>query len=92
MHVYGPTHLHGAQPIGAPHTARVSSPAMRGDAKPIQDEVQISDAARLAEQAQQLPDVRWDRVNALRAEIASGAYETPERLDVAVSRLFDEIA
>jgi hypothetical protein len=30
-------------------------------------------------------------VNQLRAEIAAGTYETPEKLTMAVDRLFDEI-
>jgi negative regulator of flagellin synthesis FlgM len=91
MHVYGPTHLHGAQPISSPHAARASQPAARSESAPIRDEVQISEAAQLVAQAQQAPDIRQDRVAALRAQIAQGTYETPERLGVAVDRLLDEI-
>ena len=36
--------------------------------------------------------IRADRVAELRAEIASGEYETAERLDMAVSRMLDAIA
>jgi anti-sigma28 factor (negative regulator of flagellin synthesis) len=57
----------------------------------IQDEVNISDAARLVEQVKQAPDIRQDRVQVIRAQIASGTYETTGKLDVAVSRLLDEI-
>ncbi len=92
MQVYGPTHLHGAQPINPPHAHAASpTPASDASSSPISDEVQISDAARMIEQAQQLPDVRQDRVAAIRAQIAQGTYETPDKLDVAVSRLLDEI-
>jgi negative regulator of flagellin synthesis FlgM len=91
MHIYGPAHLHGPQSIGAPHAARISPPALRGDSAPIRDELQISDAARLVEQAQQAPDIRQDRVNSIRAQIANGTYETADKLDLAVSRLLDEI-
>ena len=91
MQIYGPTHLHGPQSIGAPHTSRISPPATRSDSAPIRDELQISDAARLVEQAQQAPDIRQDRVNAIRAQIANGTYETPDKLDMALSRLLDEI-
>ncbi|MFZ5831627.1 MAG: flagellar biosynthesis anti-sigma factor FlgM [Planctomycetota bacterium] len=91
MHVYGPTHLHGPQSISAPHGVRTAQPTARTNAGPIQDELQISDAARLAEQAQGGSDVRMDRVNAIRAQITAGTYETPEKLDVALSRLLDEI-
>ena len=37
-------------------------------------------------------DIRADRVADLRAQIASGEYETPEKLDAAVSRMFEEFA
>jgi negative regulator of flagellin synthesis FlgM len=63
----------------------------RPDAKPIQDELQISAAARAAESLQGVPDVRQARIAAIRAEIAAGTYETADKLDVAVSRLLDEI-
>jgi negative regulator of flagellin synthesis FlgM len=91
MQIYGPSHLHGPQSIGAPHTSRISSPTTRTESAPIRDEVQISDAARLVEQAQQAPDIRQDRVNTIRAQIAAGTYETPDKLDMALSRLLDEI-
>jgi hypothetical protein len=31
-------------------------------------------------------------VASIRAQIANGTYETPEKLDMALSRLLDEIA
>jgi len=45
----------------------------------------------MVEQVKQAPDIRQDRVQAIRAQIASGTYETGGKLDVAVSRLLDEI-
>jgi len=91
MQIHGPTQLHGAQPINAPHSARVSPPAERTFSPQIQDEVSISDAARLAEQVRQMPEIRQELVDRIRAQIASGSYETPEKLDLAVERLLDEI-
>jgi negative regulator of flagellin synthesis FlgM len=83
--------LHGAQSIGAPHSSRAASPAATTSSRPIQDEVQISDAAQLVEQVRNMPDIRQDRVAQIRAEIASGTYETDEKLEVALGRLLDEI-
>ncbi len=91
MHIYGPAHLHGPQQVGPPHGSRSSEPVARPDATPINDEVDISQEARLVEQARQIPDVRQDRVETIRTQIAAGTYETPEKLDVAVDRLLDEI-
>ena len=91
MQIYGPSQLHGAQPIGAPHGARASQPAVRPESVQINDQVDISDAARLVEQVQQMPDTREDRVESVRRQIAAGTYETTEKLNVAVERLLDEI-
>ncbi len=91
MHIYGPAHLHGAQPVNSPHTSRALEPSSRPDTGPIQDEVDISDAARLTDQVRQIPEIRQQRVDAIRAQIAEGTYETEEKLEVAVERLLDEI-
>ena len=93
MHIsnIGPAHLHGPQSISPPHSSRVSKPEVRPDSAPVRDELDISDAARLAEQAAQVPDIRQDRVDAIRAEITAGTYETQQKLDIAVERLLDEI-
>ncbi|MGA2031936.1 MAG: flagellar biosynthesis anti-sigma factor FlgM [Thermoguttaceae bacterium] len=91
MHVYGPAQVHGPQAISAPHSARAAEPAAAAGSSPIHDEVQISDAARLVEQVQQLPDIRQDRVAAIRAQIAQGTYETPQKVSGAVEHLLDEI-
>ena len=91
MHVYGPAHLHGAQPIGAPHTSRLSRPAAPSPSGPIQDELQISDAAQFVEEVREMPDVRQDKIDRIRAQIAAGTYETEEKLDIAIGHLLDEI-
>jgi flagellar biosynthesis anti-sigma factor FlgM len=90
MQVYGPAHLHGPQAISAPHVSRTAQPT-QVESMPIRDEVHISDAARLVEQARQTPDIRQDRVDAIRAQIAAGTYETTGKLNVAIDRLLDEI-
>jgi len=91
MHIFGPAHLHGPQSVGPPHSPQASKPAPRPDSTPITDEVEISDAARMVEKTGNVPEIRQDRVDAIRARIAEGTYETPEKLDVAVERLLDEI-
>jgi negative regulator of flagellin synthesis FlgM len=92
MHIYGPSQLHGPQAISAPHGARQAQPMARPEAAQSADEVNISEAARLVEQVQQMPEMREDRVEAVRQQIAAGTYETRDKLDAAVSRLLDEIA
>jgi negative regulator of flagellin synthesis FlgM len=92
MQIYGPSQVHGAQQIGPPHTSsRVAGSSATSAAAPIQDEVNISDAARSADASGQTTGIRQDRVDAIRAQIASGTYETPEKLDIAMQRLLDQI-
>jgi negative regulator of flagellin synthesis FlgM len=69
----------------------VSKPASTTQSQGIQDELQLSDAAQLIEQTRDVPDIRYDRVAQIRAEIAAGTYETDEKLEMAVGRLLDEI-
>jgi anti-sigma28 factor (negative regulator of flagellin synthesis) len=63
----------------------------RPEAPQIADEVDISEAARLVEQVQQMPEMREDRVEAVRQQIAAGTYETGDKLNTAIERLLDEI-
>lgn len=92
MQIHGPSHLHGAQPIAAPHATRAAQPNASASPSTISDQLDISDAARLAERVAELPEIRADRVAELRAAIANGTYETSDKLATAVDRLFDEIA
>ena len=91
MQIYGPARLHGPQSIGAPHGMKPTHSTSHVESSPIRDEVNISDAAHLIEQVKQAPDIRQDRVQSIRAQIASGTYETSDKLDKAVSSLLDEI-
>ncbi|HTU25377.1 MAG TPA: flagellar biosynthesis anti-sigma factor FlgM [Pirellulales bacterium] len=90
MQIYGTSQLHGAQSINTPHSQRASE--TRSTAAPNQtDEVDLSPAAQLVGQVNDIPDIRQDRVAALKAAIANGTYETADKLNTAVDRLFDEI-
>jgi anti-sigma28 factor (negative regulator of flagellin synthesis) len=88
MHIYGASHLHGAQPLQGPHWNRQAAApeAARGT-----DQVDISAAAEAAMSAADGGDFRADLVARIRGEIAAGTYETPDKLAVAVDSLFDEI-
>lgn len=92
MQIHGPTHLHGAQPLNAPHRVAASrTPVETSYAAPM-DTVEFSSEASLISQVHNLPEIRADRVSQLRAEIAAGIYETEDKLDAALDRLLDEFA
>jgi negative regulator of flagellin synthesis FlgM len=91
MHIYGPAHLHGAQSVGPPHTSRAQAPSAPNHAASIRDELEISDVGQLVDAVHELPEVRRERIDHIRAQIAAGTYETDEKLALAVGRLLDEI-
>ena len=92
MQVYGTNYVHGPQSVSAPHAGRVGAQALERPAgASTTDEVQLSTAAQLLDAVRELPEIRADRVAQLRAAIASGEYETPERIEGALARLLDEI-
>ncbi|MDX1963714.1 MAG: flagellar biosynthesis anti-sigma factor FlgM [Pirellulales bacterium] len=93
MQIYGTAHLHGPQGIGTPHI-NTRSGGTTGAASGIdtRDTLEISSQGLYAEKLGNLPDIRADRVNAIRQQIASGTYETDDKLDAALDRLLDELA
>ncbi|MBM4005511.1 MAG: flagellar biosynthesis anti-sigma factor FlgM [Planctomycetes bacterium] len=92
MRIQGPSFVHNAQPLNGPHRpipeSASGSPA---SAQPV-DELSISAEGAAISQTRGSADIRADRVARIRAEIASGTYETDAKLDAAVERLLDEVA
>ena len=89
------SNLHGSQSLSGPHfrknptnqTATIEPPKGRT----IQDAVQFSDAAKRIADVGKEPSsssgIRFDLVNRVKAEIANGTYETPDKLNTAVERM-----
>jgi negative regulator of flagellin synthesis FlgM len=91
MYIYGTSQIHAAQPLNAPHRLTPTQQP-RGDSTGGVDQLDISPEADFVAQARELPDIREDRVASIRAQIQSGTYETADKLDMALSRMLDEIA
>ena len=87
----------GHGPAGPVNRTTPASPThdherFRADAaEPSRDRVELSPRAKLLEQIRELPDVRTDRVDAIRKAIKDGSYETEERLTVAIDRLLQDL-
>ena len=89
--------------INGVHNAAVPAVSQIGPAAPasacaapaqttaVQNTVDISMVARLAAQVNDLPAVCAAVVQRVKAELAAGTYETPDKIDVAVDRLMDEL-
>jgi len=98
MNIWGVTTTQGSQGLNALKgvEAAQASQSIAEQASTVQqgvgevhDSVTLSvDAVRAAESA---GDIRFDRVNAIKAAIADGSYETPEKLDLALERLLDRL-
>lgn len=87
-------------PIEAGAVGRVTpndQPQHRGeDQRPTKtrrgdDRVEVSDAARFLAKMDAMPEIRTELVERVRAEIADGVYDTPERFDLAVDAMIDEM-
>jgi negative regulator of flagellin synthesis FlgM len=91
MQIYGPGQVHTAQGINAPHNPQFRRAAEGGSRPAGGDQLSISPAAEAAVQAISDDAMRTDLVAKIRAELASGTYETAEKLDLALDRLLNEI-
>jgi negative regulator of flagellin synthesis FlgM len=58
---------------------------------PSSDRLELSGAAHFLTVLKQQDGVRADLVASVRKQIENGTYETPEKLDVAVNRLMDDL-
>ena len=82
--------VQGPQPVQPNRAAGVDK--TQAAEKPVRaDGAEISLEAMLLEKLRRVPEIRQDKVDALRQQIADGTYETPERLDAAVEKLMHRL-
>ena len=56
------------------------------------DRVELSNTAQYLSKIAELPDVRQELIDRIKASIADGSYETEDKTDAAVENLIEEIA
>ncbi len=71
------------------HQRQTTPPAAAGRGG---DRVEFSSAARLLGQTAGPENVRQSLIDQVRAEIAAGTYETPEKLDAAIDALAADLS
>ena len=89
------TEVNGIGPVGAPKAieppANIAATERASQAEAPRDVVEISSVAKLAAKIQDIPEVRGELVQRVKSEIETGAYETPERIEIAVDKLMEEL-
>lgn len=92
MQIHGPSHVHGPQPVNAPHRLPASPATARSGQVVGADHLDISREADMVSRMRDIPEIRADRVAQIRAAIEAGTYETPDKIEIAVGRLLDELS
>lgn len=90
MDVTGVGSVSGATP------ARAVSPAALPQAAPTsvtapRDELEISSAGKMLDRLSETPEVRAERLAQIKEAIDNGEYDTDEKLEAALSRMFDSL-
>ena len=87
MQIYGPSQVHGSQPLKGPHGSRSAAGPDRAQGG---DEVSISAAADAAVSAAD-GGIRTELVSRVRDQIAAGTYESADKLDAAINNMLDSL-
>ena len=90
MEIQGPGNLSRIRKVAARRQAGAGGTAPLNGAGAV-DDVELSVVAQLLSELEQLPPIRRERVEQIRAEIRDGTYETEEKLADAVDRLILEL-
>ena len=89
------TNIHGINPPIAPKPIDATDPVATNNTKVeppgISDTVEISDVAKLAAKISEIPEVRTQLIERVKTELATGTYETSEKLEIAVERLMEDL-
>jgi negative regulator of flagellin synthesis FlgM len=91
MEIYGAGGTQGPQPIYPRLAAYGLDAGQTVNAGAPRDHVDISPLGQMLDGIDRLPDIRHDKVDEIRRQIAADAYESPEKLELAVDRMLDEL-
>ncbi|MCO6047812.1 flagellar biosynthesis anti-sigma factor FlgM [Aeoliella sp. ICT_H6.2] len=91
MQINGTHQIHGTQALNGPHfNNRPQQATSAASSQPV-DQLDLSPAALAASESSGSDGIRTDLVAQLRQQIASGTYDTADKLESAVDRLFDSL-
>jgi negative regulator of flagellin synthesis FlgM len=91
MEVRGLGSVSTSAPVGRSQSAGpASEPAPVAPESP-RDEVEISSVGKMLDDASRTPGIREQRLARIKAAIEAGTYETPEKLELALNRMLEQI-
>lgn len=91
MEIFGAGGTQGPQPIYPRLAPSSLESGQNVNAGAPRDQVEISPLGQILDGISQLPEIRHERVEEIRQQIAEGTYDTPERLELALDRMLSEI-
>jgi negative regulator of flagellin synthesis FlgM len=91
MEIYGAGGAQGPQPIYPRLAAFGVDGGQSVHAGAPRDHVEISPLGQMLDGISRLPEIRHEKVEEIRRQIAMGTYETTERLELALDRMLDEL-
>lgn len=91
MKIRGPAGVGGAEPVQNPELSGRAKAVPGTSATSHVDRVEISEMALFLDKISRLPDIRREKVEAVREQIARGSYETPEKMEKAMENLLKDL-
>ena len=95
MAINGPGSVGSAFPIKPTRPATgvqpTSQPAKPAATRPVTDQVDISPAGKMLDELNQSSEVRAERLAQIKSAIDAGTYDTPEKLEAALSKMLGQV-
>jgi negative regulator of flagellin synthesis FlgM len=92
MEVRGLNSAGASAPVTRISPVQATGPtAATGPVATPRDEVEISSVGRMLDDASRIPGVREQRLEQIKAAIDAGTYETPEKLQIALDRMLEQL-
>lgn len=92
MDVSGLGSVSGAGPVRSTTPANAAKPTEAPSASTTpKDELELSAAGQALERLNETPEMRAERLAQIKAAIDDGSYDSDEKLDAALSRMFDSL-
>ncbi len=92
MEINGLSNVSGSQPIRGIQKLDGPVAPQSTDALHGADQIEISAEADMISRANEVGDIRAARVESIRLQIAAGTYDTDDKLEIALGKLFDQMA